>query len=200
MPGATHDPARPVGLNPPAGAIGPVVAGGAGAALVVISAALATTNPVVLAANCVLGWTLLALAWIDLRALRLPDWLTLPLLMFGLVMAWHDGEDPFLSAAFGAAAGYAVFAAVGFVYRIVRGQEGLGRGDAKLLAAGGAWIGWESLPMTVLLAALTGLGIALAARVGGSAVTRDTVVPFGPPLAFGIWIMRLYDVRDWLGL
>jgi leader peptidase (prepilin peptidase)/N-methyltransferase len=74
----------------------------------------------------------------------------------------------------------------------LRGREGLGQGDAKLLAAGGAWLGWEALPWVVLLAAMLGLALALFRRARGVALTRETALPFGPPLALAIWIIRLH--------
>ncbi len=74
----------------------------------------------------------------------------------------------------------------------MRGREGLGRGDAKLLAAGGAWLGWEALPWVVLLAAVLGLALALLQRARGMALTRETALPFGPSLALAIWIVRLH--------
>ncbi len=155
---------------------------------------LAGGPPLWMAATCALGWTLVALAWIDWRSSRLPDVLTLPLLLAGLVLAWMQGPDDLAASTIGAIAGYAALAGVDQVYYLVRGQHGLGRGDAKLLAAGGAWLGWEALPFTVLLAALTGLLLAGAQRVGGRTVTRQTAMPFGPALALGIWLVRLYGV------
>jgi leader peptidase (prepilin peptidase) / N-methyltransferase len=115
------------------------------------------------------------LARIDLRERRLPDRLTLPLLLAGLALAaWRVGGVP-LDALIGAAAGFLVFWAVGDAHFRLRGVEGLGLGDAKLLAAAGAWLGWRPLPLLVLLAALLALLWALAAQRRG-------------PLAFGPWL------------
>ena len=92
-----------------------------------------------------LGWA----AWIDLKRMILPDWITLPLIPAGLALAWVQ-EQPLLDRVIGAVAGYAVFAGIAWIYRRWRGRDGLGLGDAKLLAAAGAWTGWPSLPSVVL--------------------------------------------------
>lgn len=134
----------------------------------------------------VLGWWLLALALIDLRAWLLPDTLTLPLLAAGLAAA-ALGLPPgtsVASAVGGAAAGYGTLAGLGHVYRRLRGREGLGLGDAKLLGAAGAWLGLDSLPWVVLAAALLGLVLALAQR---QPMRAETAVPFGPALALAFW-------------
>ncbi|MFZ1429036.1 MAG: A24 family peptidase, partial [Geminicoccaceae bacterium] len=133
-----------------------------------------------------LGWWLLALALIDLRAWLLPDTLTLPLLAAGLAAA-AMGLPPGTSlanAVGGAAAGYAALAGLGYVYRRLRGREGLGLGDAKLLGAAGAWLGLDSLPWVVLAAALLGLVLALTQR---QPMRAETAVPFGPALALAFW-------------
>ena len=138
--------------------------------------------------GCGLGWTLLALAWIDLEWLILPDALTLPLLLGGLAATWLAAPDALGEAALGAALGWLVFAAVAAGYRALRGREGLGGGDARLLAAAGAWLGWQALPEVMLLAALAALGAAAALRLG-----RDGArLAFGPWLALAIWLVWLY--------
>ena len=126
-----------------------------------------------------LGWWLLALALIDLRAWRLPDVLTLPLIAAGLAAA-ALGLLPavdLLHALAGAAVGYLALAGIGWAYRRLRGRDGLGLGDAKLLAAAGAWLGVESLPWLVLIAALLGLALALAARAAAPRRDRGAVRP-----------------------
>ena len=151
-------------------------------------------------AAAALGWGLLALAAIDLRHFLLPDALTLPLLCLGLALAamgWAApglgwGVTP-LDAAIGAAAGFAAFALIGWLYARVRGCAGIGGGDAKLLAAAGAWAGWQALPSVVLIAALAGLAasLALAAVKRHRPGWRDRL-PFGPYLALGMWLVVLY--------
>lgn len=137
-----------------------------------------------------LGWWLLALALIDLRSWRLPDALTLPLLAIGIACAalgLLPGVELSQSLA-GAATGYLVLAGIGWVYRRLRARDGLGLGDAKLLAAAGAWLGVEPLPWLVLVAALLGLGLAL---LRAWPVRAETAVPFGPPLALAFWLLFL---------
>jgi leader peptidase (prepilin peptidase)/N-methyltransferase len=163
------------------------------AALVALWAAVIDASWVRFMLDCAFGWCLLALAWIDWRQLRLPDFLTLPLLAAGLIAAVLEGREALMSGVIGALAGYAALRLVGEGYLSLRGQEGIGQGDAKLLAAGGAWLGWEALPWIVLLAALLGLALAAVQRGRGAAVTRETALPFGPPLALAIWIIRLHS-------
>ena len=139
-------------------------------------------------AGCALGWTLLALAWIDAEHLSLPDVLTLPLVVAGLLATWLLDPAMLADHALGAAAGWLALWAVAAGYRRARGREGLGQGDAKLLAAGGAWLGWEALPWVVLLAALGGLAWALTRR---GHLSATTVLPFGPCLAAAIWLLWL---------
>lgn len=143
-------------------------------------------------ASCMLGWTLLALAWIDARHLILPDVLTLPLLAAGLAAAaLLDGADV-AGHAIGAALGFGVFWLVAVLYRLLRGRDGLGLGDAKLLAAAGAWVSWQGLPGVVLIAAASGLVAVLAAAAAGFAPEAARRIPFGPHLCLGIWLIWLY--------
>jgi leader peptidase (prepilin peptidase)/N-methyltransferase len=146
-----------------------------------------------LIASCLLGWALLALAVIDRRTFLLPDAITLPLIAMGLgVAAWFDPEA-LPAHALGAAAGWLGFAGIAALYRRLRGRDGLGLGDAKLLAAGGAWLGWSGLPGTVLIASLLGLAEALARRMRRRApLTADEPIAFGAWLAAGIWLIWLY--------
>jgi leader peptidase (prepilin peptidase)/N-methyltransferase len=141
--------------------------------------------------GCALGWTLLALGWIDWEHFYLPDVLTLPLIVAGLGFAWLDAPDDLTDRSVGAIVGYLVFRLLALGYRLVRGREGLGQGDAKLLAAAGAWLGWTLLGDVVLLAALLGLGLALLARLRGVALHGATALPFGPALAAAIFIRWL---------
>ena len=133
------------------------------------------------------AWTLLALSVIDLERQQLPDALTLPLLWGGLLLSLIriDGVVVFTDASssvIGAAAGYLVLWAVFHAFRLFTGKEGMGYGDFKLLAALGAWLGWQSLPLIILLSASTGavVGIAGVLFLGRS---RHVPIPFGPFLA-----------------
>src|SRR4029077_11636243 len=105
--------------------------------------------------DCLLGWWLLALGWIDLRCWLLPDALTLPLIIAGLVAGFLFNPDQLTDRALGAALGYLTLMAIAALYRAFRDREGLGGGDAKLLAASGAWLGATALPEVILFAALS---------------------------------------------
>ena len=135
-----------------------------------------------LAGALLLGWTLLAATCIDLDHLLLPDTLTLPLLWLGLVFNLAGTYVPLRDAVIGALAGYLSLWAVFHLFRLATGKEGLGRGDFKLLAALGAWMGWRMLPLIVLAAAAIGVilggGWLLYHRHG-----RERPIPFGPFLA-----------------
>jgi leader peptidase (prepilin peptidase)/N-methyltransferase len=146
--------------------------------------------------DCLLGWTLMTLGWIDWRCMVLPDILTLPLALVGLVVTAIAQPDALGAHAAGAAAGYFSFQAIAWCYGVLRGREGLGGGDAKLLAAAGAWLGWEALPWIVLLAALMGLCAALMLRLRGVELRADTALPFGTVLATSFWIIWLHG--SWL--
>jgi leader peptidase (prepilin peptidase)/N-methyltransferase len=149
---------------------------------------------------CGLGWALLALGLIDARHFLLPDALTLPLLGAGGVLALAGGRAwPIapVDAALGAGFGYLALMAVGFLYRRLRGREGLGQGDAKLLAAAGAWTGWIGLPSVVLLAAVAALAWAAAeALVRRRRIEPGQRVAFGVFLALGTWLVVLYGPLD----
>ena len=163
----------------------PVVEAGGGALSVVIVWVLGPTWQA--AAALPLAWTLLALAAIDLERQQLPDALTLPLLWGGLLLSLVRVNGGVLftdvgSSVIGAAGGYLVLWAVYQAFRLVTGKEGMGYGDFKLLAALGAWLGWQSLPLIILLSAATGaiVGLAGVMLLGRS---RHLPIPFGPFLA-----------------
>ena len=148
--------------------------------------------------GCALGWTLLALAWIDWEHLVLPDVLTLPLALAGLGATWWLDADavPFHAAA--AIAGYLAFRGVELTYRLLRGRDGLGEGDAKLLAAAGAWLGLAALPTVVFVAALFGLATAAILRLAGPARDDTAQIPFGPAISAAIWAVWLgFDPIAW---
>ncbi len=162
------------------------------AALGVAPWAAGETAGAVLWASCVLGWTLLALAECDRRAMLLPDALTLPLVAAGLGVAWGLFPERLLDHAIGAVVGYGALAGIAWVYARMRGREGLGLGDAKLLAAAGAWLGWQALAGVVVVAAAAALAVtvargALRGHLGGS-----DAIAFGPFLALGLWLSWLY--------
>lgn len=140
-------------------------------------------------AGALLGWMLLGLALLDAEHFWLPDKLTLPLLLLGLTIA---NEPSLPDRAIGAAAGYAALALIAFGYRAARGREGLGGGDPKLLAAIGAWLGWQALPFVLLAASLAGLGWAGIAALRGRAVSRQDRLPLGTLMAMAAWPIWLF--------
>ncbi len=143
------------------------------------------------------GWTLIAIAALDLRHFLVPDCLTLPLLWLGLganAAGLYTEASP---AIFGAIAGYGFFWLVAAAYRLLRRAEGLGGGDLKLVAALGAWLGWQPLPSVFAVAALSGalFGIvALIRRQKGA----DSPLPFAPWLAAAGFAALLAAELGWL--
>ena len=131
---------------------------------------------------CALLWSLLALTMIDFDTQLLPDGITLPLLWGGLIVNLWNTFAPLGDAVIGAVAGYLSLWSIYWLFKLIRGKEGMGYGDFKLLAALGAWLGWQLLPVIVLLSSVVGaaIGIALIVFKG-----RDHSVPlaFGPYLA-----------------
>jgi leader peptidase (prepilin peptidase)/N-methyltransferase len=162
------------------------------AALVVVVSAVVVLSGWLLWASVGLGWTLLTLAAIDQRHLVLPDVLTLPLIPAGLLVAYGLGDSMLPDHLLGAIAGFGVLAALAWTYRRLRDREGLGPGDAKLLAAAGAWLGWQALPSVVLIAAASGLALALAASRGGGKLAWTSKISFGPHLALAFWLVWLF--------
>jgi leader peptidase (prepilin peptidase)/N-methyltransferase len=145
-----------------------------------------------LGATCGFGWTLLALAMIDITQFRLPNILTLPLAAIGLLVTYGVDPDLLLNHMFGAAIGFVVFAAIRESYLLLRGYEGLGLGDAKLMAAFGAWLGWQALPSVVLIGSLSGIAVTLLQMVCGEKAAADRRLPFGAYLSLGGWLVWLY--------
>lgn len=162
-----------------------------GAVLVAIWMATIAEGPM-LWIGCILGWDLLTLAIIDWRDGILPDGLTLPLIPLGLLAAVLGDPDRLWPHVLGAFAGFAAFALIRWGYRRLRGREGLGFGDVKLLAAAGAFVSWEGLPSVVLIAAMIGLGLALARSLAGRRLALDERLAFGPALCLGLWLVWLY--------
>ena len=163
-----------------------------GAGVVVVWAATAGMSDVMFWATVGLGWVLLTLAVMDLRDFILADVLTLPLVVAGLgLMAWQVPEVA-LWHALGAAGGLALMVGVGFAYTALRGREGLGLGDAKLMAAAGAWTGLEGVGTVLLYGAVLSLGLVAAMRLSGRTFEADTPIPFGAGLAAGFWLTWLY--------
>lgn len=153
------------------------------------------------AAALVLSWTLLCLAVIDWEHLLLPDSLTLPLLWLGLASSMYEVFTDLHSSLIGAMLGYTVLWMVYILYKQLSGKEGMGHGDFKLLAALGAWLGWQLLPMLILLAALSGTLFGTG-QILFAGKQRSSPIPFGPHLALSGWCILLWGEAippSWLG-
>ncbi|MDD2934233.1 MAG: prepilin peptidase [Methylotenera sp.] len=129
-------------------------------------------------------FALIALTFIDFDTQLLPDDITLPLLWLGLLFNLNFGFTDLKSAVIGAAAGYLILWSVYWLFKLIRGKEGMGYGDFKLLAAIGAWFGWKLLPAVILLSSTLGalIGIALIVLTKRG---KEVPMPFGPFLAIG---------------
>ena len=138
-----------------------------------------------------LTWTLIALTFIDLDKMLLPDQLTLPLLWAGLLLNLIGGLAPLQDAVIGAIAGYLILWSLYWTFKLLTGKEGMGYGDFKLLAALGAWLGWQSLPLILILSsvvgAVAGISLMLLRRH-----QQGNPIPFGPYLAMAGWIALLW--------
>lgn len=132
------------------------------------------------------GWMLLALALLDWRHHWLPDALTLPFAALGLTLGEWAGLPLFVDRALGAAVGYGALFLIALVYRLTRGREGLGLGDAKLLGGIGGWLGWAALPIVLLVASVCGLVWAGIAVMRGHPVHATTALPFGTFLCLAV--------------
>lgn len=162
------------------------------ASFAIAASAATEATPLEAAASGALGWTLLALAASDLRRRILPDFLTLPLIVAGIAAAALIDLAAVPAHATGAAIGFAVVVGARATYRALRGQEGIGLGDAKLLAAAGAWVSWDGLPSVVLIAAFAALASVLPRVMSMRAVPWRAPVPFGAYLCLGTWIVWIY--------
>ncbi|MBL1430367.1 MAG: prepilin peptidase [Robiginitomaculum sp.] len=142
-------------------------------------------------ASVLLGWVLLFGALVDLRTKLLPDGMNLILVISGLLVSfWQGGGQGLLSAALAVIIGFGVFFLISKIYLHLRGREGLGLGDAKLLAAGGAWLGVMAISWVILLACI----IALFSMIITSVYSRKkleakTMISFGPALAMAIYLL-----------
>lgn len=139
----------------------------------------------------ILTWSLIALTVIDIDTYLLPDDITLPLLWLGLIINSFGVFTDLPSALWGAIAGYMSLWLVYQTFKLVTGKEGMGFGDFKLLAALGAWMGWQMLPQIILLSSLVGavIGIAMIIMRGRD---KNIPIPFGPYLAIAGWIAFIW--------
>ncbi|MCS5558940.1 MAG: A24 family peptidase [Oceanospirillaceae bacterium] len=146
-------------------------------------------------ASLVLVYILVAMAFIDLDHKLLPDQLTLPLMWLGLAINASGIFTSLQDAFWGAVAGYMSLWLVYWGFRLATGKHGMGYGDFKLLAALGAWMGWQALPMIVLMAAVAGIVVGLVLRLRKT--PTDPQMPFGPYLAVGGLAYLLCGQQIW---
>jgi leader peptidase (prepilin peptidase)/N-methyltransferase len=137
-----------------------------------------------------LTWSLIALTMIDVDHQLLPDDITLPLIWLGLLFNLGNTYVSLSDAVIGAMAGYLILWTVYQLFKLLTGKEGMGYGDFKLLAALGAWLGWQMLPEIILLSsvvgAICGVALMLVKRRG-----KEIPIPFGPYLAIAGWLALL---------
>jgi len=143
------------------------------------------------AAGLALTWALVALTMIDFDKQLLPDDITLPFLWIGLILAMNGIFTDTHSSIIGAMAGYLSLWSFYWIFKILTGKEGMGYGDFKLLAALGAWFGWQLLPVIILLSSFVGavVGVSLILFLGRD---KNIPIPFGPYIATAGWIAMLW--------
>lgn len=140
-------------------------------------------------AACLLVFLLIVITFIDLDTFLIPDQLSLSLLWLGLFFSLFDVFVSPNQAIIGALVGYLSLWLLFHVFKLLAGKEGMGYGDFKLLAAGGAWLGFEMLIMVLILASVSGLFIAIIQKLAQKGETR---IPFGPYLSMGIFLSLLF--------
>jgi len=143
----------------------------------------------------VLVYFLVAMSFIDLDHKLLPDQLTLPLMWLGLIINAFGIVTSLEFAVWGAIAGYMSLWLVYWGFRLATGKHGMGYGDFKLLAALGAWLGWQALPMVVLIAAVAGIVVGVLLRLRKA--KTDPQIPFGPFLSMGGLVYLLHGQQIW---
>ncbi len=138
-----------------------------------------------------LTWALIALSMIDFDHQLLPDDITLPFLWLGIIINLFDVFTNIESSILGAIFGYGSLWLVYISFKLVTGKEGMGHGDFKLLAVLGAWFGWQSLPLIIILSSVVGASIGILLMIFKS-YNRTTAIPFGPYLAIAGWVSMLW--------
>ena len=144
----------------------------------------------------VLTWGLICLTLIDVDHMLLPDQITLPLLWLGLLVNINGAIVPLHDAVVGAVAGYMSLFSIFWLFKLITGKDGMGHGDFKLVALFGAWIGWQLLPLLILMASAVGAVIGISLMVFKNH-QREQAIPFGPYLAIAGWITLLWGNGIW---
>jgi len=143
-----------------------------------------------------LTWALICLTMIDYDHMLLPDQITLPFLWLGLLININGTIVPLEQAVIGAVAGYMSLYSVCWLFKLLTGKDGMGHGDFKLLGLFGAWLGWQLLPLLILMASAVGAIIGIALMVFKNH-QREQAIPFGPYLAISGWLTLLWGEGIW---
>jgi leader peptidase (prepilin peptidase)/N-methyltransferase len=144
----------------------------------------------------ILTWGLVCLTLIDFDHMLLPDQIVMPLLWLGLLVNVNSTFVPLNDAVIGAAVGYMSLFSVFWLFKLLTGKEGMGHGDFKLFALFGAWIGWQLLPILILMASVVGAIVGISLMLFKNH-TREQAIPFGPYLAIAGWITLLWGEGIW---
>lgn len=143
-----------------------------------------------------LTWCLVSLTMIDFDHMLLPDQITLPLLWIGLLININGTFTTLNDAVIGAAVAYMSLYSVFWLFKLVTGKEGMGFGDFKLFAVFGAWLGWQLLPLLILMASVVGAIVGIALMLFKN-LQKDQGIPFGPYIAIAGWITMLWGEGMW---
>ncbi len=144
----------------------------------------------------ILTWGLVCLTLIDFDHMLLPDQIVMPLLWLGLLVNITGTFVPLTDAVIGAAVGYMSLFSVFWLFKLLTGKEGMGYGDFKLFALFGAWLGWQLLPILILMASVVGAIVGISLMLFKNH-TREQAIPFGPYLAIAGWITLLWGEGIW---
>lgn len=144
----------------------------------------------------ILTWGLISLTLIDFDQMLLPDQIVMPLLWLGLLVNVNGTFVPLSEAVIGAAVGYMSLFSVFWLFKLLTGKEGMGHGDFKLFALFGAWIGWQLLPILILMASVVGAIVGIALMIFKNH-QRGQAIPFGPYLAVAGFITFLWGEGIW---
>lgn len=142
-------------------------------------------------AALILTWSLITLTVIDLQEQLLPDDITLPLIWLGLIVNSQSFFTSLESALFGAVAGYLFLWSIYWLFKLLTHKDGMGYGDFKLLSLLGAWLGWQVLPVIILLSSVVGVIVGLT-MIACKRLTREQPIPFGPYLATAGWLSLIW--------
>lgn len=145
-------------------------------------------------AGAIFGWLLLTLAALDVKHQWLPDGLNATLAVSGLLACFVLASPALFDRLVGGFAGFVSLALVAAAYKSLRGREGLGGGDPKMLGAIGCWLGWQALPLVILGASLVGMLVVISWQLRGKDFAADSMLPLGSLMAIAAFPLWLYQV------